>query len=107
MRTPTSTISEERGNNLTTPTSQTGDGQCMNEPTAGEAPDEAPWLGVKPLMVKPPLSFKGKYDDVERFVGDCFTYFEVFSSYFQVPSARIVFAISHLEGTTKDWWIHA
>ncbi|SJL01340.1 uncharacterized protein ARMOST_04660 [Armillaria ostoyae] len=58
----------------------------------GEAPDEAPWLGVKPLMVKPPLPFEGKYDDIERFVGDCFTYFEVFSSYFQVPSACIVFA---------------
>ncbi|SJK98252.1 uncharacterized protein ARMOST_01513 [Armillaria ostoyae] len=33
----------------------------------GEAPDEAPWLGVKPLMVKPLLPFEGKYDDVERF----------------------------------------
>ncbi|SJL07264.1 uncharacterized protein ARMOST_10607 [Armillaria ostoyae] len=32
----------------------------------GKAPDEAPWLGVKPLMVKPPLPFEGKYDDVER-----------------------------------------
>ncbi|SJL03643.1 uncharacterized protein ARMOST_07000 [Armillaria ostoyae] len=55
-------------------------------------------------MVKPPLPFEGKYDDVERFVGDCFTYFEVFSSYFQVPSACVVFAISHLEGPAKDWW---
>ncbi|SJL11306.1 uncharacterized protein ARMOST_14709 [Armillaria ostoyae] len=73
----------------------------------GEAPDEAPWLGVKPLMVKPPLPFVGKYDDVERFIGDCFTYFEVFASYFQVPSARIVFAVTHLEGDAKDWWVQA
>ncbi|SJL13786.1 uncharacterized protein ARMOST_17234 [Armillaria ostoyae] len=73
----------------------------------GAAPDEAPWLGVKPLMVKPPLPFEGKYDDVERFVGDCFTYFEVFASYFQVPSSRVVFAVTHLEGPAKDWWVHA
>ncbi|SJK96774.1 uncharacterized protein ARMOST_00020 [Armillaria ostoyae] len=58
----------------------------------GAAPDEAPWLGVKPLMVKPPLPFDGKYDDIERFIGDCLTYFEVFASYFQVPSSRVVFA---------------
>ncbi|SJL16488.1 uncharacterized protein ARMOST_20014 [Armillaria ostoyae] len=72
----------------------------------GIAPDEAPWLGVKPLMVKAPLPFEGKYDDIKRFVGDCFTYFEVFASYFQVPSSRVVFAVSHLEGATKDWWVH-
>ncbi|SJL01314.1 uncharacterized protein ARMOST_04634 [Armillaria ostoyae] len=72
----------------------------------GKAPDEAPWLGVKPLMVKPPLPFEGKYDDVERFIGDCLTYFEVFSSYFQVPSSRVVFAVSHLDGPAKDWWVH-
>ncbi|SJL10465.1 uncharacterized protein ARMOST_13851 [Armillaria ostoyae] len=72
----------------------------------GVAPDKAPWLGVKPLMVKPLLPFDGKYDDVERFVGDCFTYFEVFASYFQVPSFRVVFAVTHLEGNAKDWWVH-
>ncbi|SJL06535.1 uncharacterized protein ARMOST_09876 [Armillaria ostoyae] len=73
----------------------------------GPAPDDAPWLGVKPIMVKPPLPFDGKYDDVERFVGDCFTYFEVFAAYFQVPSSRVVFAVTHLEGAAKDWWVHA
>ncbi|SJL17461.1 uncharacterized protein ARMOST_21012 [Armillaria ostoyae] len=73
----------------------------------GAAPDDAPWLGVKPIMVKPPLPFDGKYDDIERFVGDCFTYFEVFAAYFQVPSSRVVFAVTHLEGAAKDWWVHA
>ncbi|SJL09567.1 uncharacterized protein ARMOST_12947 [Armillaria ostoyae] len=73
----------------------------------GAAPNDAPWLGVKPVMVKTPLPFDGKYDDVERFVGDCFTYFEVFATYFQVPSSRVVFAATHLEGTAKDWWVHA
>ncbi|SJL10435.1 uncharacterized protein ARMOST_13821 [Armillaria ostoyae] len=73
----------------------------------GVAPDEAPWLGVKPIMVKPPLPFFGKYDDIERFIGDCLTYFEVFASYFQVPSSRVVFAVTHLEGDAKDWWVHA
>ncbi|SJL07076.1 uncharacterized protein ARMOST_10419 [Armillaria ostoyae] len=58
-------------------------------------------------MVKPPLPFEGKYDDVERFIGDCFTYFEVFAAYFQVPSSRVVFAATHLEGAAKDWWVHA
>ncbi|SJK99230.1 uncharacterized protein ARMOST_02521 [Armillaria ostoyae] len=57
-------------------------------------------------MVKPPLPFDGKYDDIERFVGDCLTYFEVFASYFQVPSSRVVFAVTHLEGSAKDWWVH-
>ncbi|SJL16416.1 uncharacterized protein ARMOST_19940 [Armillaria ostoyae] len=66
-----------------------------------------PRTGVKPIMVKPPLPFDGKYNNVERFVGDCFTYFEVFAAYFQVPSSRIVFAITHLEGPAKDWWVHA
>ncbi|SJL17084.1 uncharacterized protein ARMOST_20626 [Armillaria ostoyae] len=73
----------------------------------GSAPDDAPWLGVKPLMVKPPLPFFGKYDDIERFIGDCLTYFEVFASYFQIPSSRVVFAVTHLEGDAKDWWVHA
>ncbi|SJL16886.1 uncharacterized protein ARMOST_20416 [Armillaria ostoyae] len=73
----------------------------------GAAPDKAPWLGVKPLMVKPPLPFFGKYDDIERFIGDCLTYFEVFALYFQVPSSRVVFAVTHLEGDAKDWWVHA
>ncbi|SJL16884.1 uncharacterized protein ARMOST_20414 [Armillaria ostoyae] len=73
----------------------------------GAAPDDAPWLGVKPIMVKPPLPFDGKYDDVERFIGDCLTYFEVFAAFFQVPSSRVVFAVTHLEGTAKDWWVHA
>ncbi|SJL07262.1 uncharacterized protein ARMOST_10605 [Armillaria ostoyae] len=73
----------------------------------GVAPDEVPWLGVKPIMVKPPLPFFGKYDDIERFIGDCLTYFEVFASYFQVPSFRVVFAVTHLEGDAKDWWVHA
>ncbi|SJL14659.1 uncharacterized protein ARMOST_18124 [Armillaria ostoyae] len=73
----------------------------------GTAPDEAPWLGVKPIMVKPPLPFFSKYDDIERFIGDCLTYFEVFGSYFQIPSSRVVFAVTHLEGDAKDWWVHA
>ncbi|SJL05427.1 uncharacterized protein ARMOST_08794 [Armillaria ostoyae] len=73
----------------------------------GTAPDEAPWLGVKPIMVKPPIPFFGKYDDIERFIGDCLTYFEVFASYFQIPSSHVVFAVTHLEGDAKDWWVHA
>ncbi|SJL06853.1 uncharacterized protein ARMOST_10195 [Armillaria ostoyae] len=77
-------------------------------PPKWQAPNPYPApLGVKPIMVKPPLPFDGKYDDVERFIGDCFTYFEVFAAYFQVPSSRVVFAVTHLEGAAKDWWVHA
>ncbi|SJL17960.1 uncharacterized protein ARMOST_21531 [Armillaria ostoyae] len=71
-----------------------------------EAPDEAPWLGIKPIMVKPPLPFDGQYNDIERFIGNCFTYFKVFASFFQVPSSRVTFAVSHLEGNAKTWWVH-
>ncbi|SJL11766.1 uncharacterized protein ARMOST_15175 [Armillaria ostoyae] len=109
--TPSSISSTEKANNRIAPPPTyptTADPSPDPYPApVGKAPDEAPWLGVKPLMVKPPIPFEGKYDDVERFVGDCFTYFEVFASYFQVPSSRVVFAISHLEGPAKDWWVHA
>lgn len=57
--------------------------------------------------VKPPNSFTGKHDDIERFLGDCTTYFKIFCQYYQnVPSLMIPFLTSHLEGDAEDWWVH-
>ncbi|PBK75387.1 hypothetical protein ARMSODRAFT_1012847 [Armillaria solidipes] len=33
-------------------------------------------------------------------------YFEVFTSYFQLPSQTVPFAASLLDGPAKDWWVH-
>ncbi|SJK97317.1 uncharacterized protein ARMOST_00569 [Armillaria ostoyae] len=75
------------------------------QPT-GNTDNDTPWLGIKPMVIRAPLPFDGKYDDIERFVGDCFTYFEVFSPFFQLSSQRVAFAASYLEGSAKDWWVH-
>ncbi|SJL15338.1 uncharacterized protein ARMOST_18831 [Armillaria ostoyae] len=75
------------------------------QPT-GDADDDAPWLGIKPVMIRPPVPFEGKYDDIERFVGDCCMYFEVFTPYFQLHSQKVAFATSYFEGPAKDWWVH-
>ncbi|SJL18201.1 uncharacterized protein ARMOST_21779 [Armillaria ostoyae] len=54
----------------------------------------------------PPLAFEGKYDDIERFIRDCFMYFEAFALFFQLHSQKVAFAASYFEGSTKDWWVH-
>ncbi|SJL04215.1 uncharacterized protein ARMOST_07576 [Armillaria ostoyae] len=68
--------------------------------------DDAPHLHIKPMMLAPPKDFKGDHDDIDRYIGDCLTYFEVFGSYFQLHSQMVVFAASHLDGIAKDWWVH-
>ncbi|SJL16292.1 uncharacterized protein ARMOST_19812 [Armillaria ostoyae] len=75
------------------------------QPT-GEAGDDALWLGLKPVTIQPPLPFKGKYDDIERFIGDCCMYFEVYAPFFQLHSQKVAFATSYFEGNAKDWWVH-
>lgn len=34
--------------------------------------------GVKPILMKMPMPFKGDHNDIERFLRDCQTYFEAF-----------------------------
>ncbi|SJL08051.1 uncharacterized protein ARMOST_11410 [Armillaria ostoyae] len=75
------------------------------QPT-GEADDDAPWLGIKPVMIQPPVPFLGKYDDIEHFIGDCCMYFETFTPFFQLHSQRVAFATSYFEDAAKDWWVH-
>ncbi|PBL04535.1 hypothetical protein ARMGADRAFT_1070980 [Armillaria gallica] len=71
---------------------------------AAEPPAAA---GVKPILMEKPRKFAGKHDDIERFVGDCITYFEVFRQYFMDdPSRTIVLLTSLLEGDAEDWWVH-
>lgn len=33
---------------------------------------------VKPILMKGPAMFKGDHDDIDRFLGDCQTYFKTF-----------------------------
>ncbi len=62
---------------------------------------------VKPLLMEKPEHFEGAHDDIERFLGDCKTYYEVFRRhYMQHPTLMIVFASSLLRGAAKDWWVH-
>ncbi len=66
----------------------------------------APFLGVKPTFERP-AKFKGEHDDIDRFLGDCATYFEVFRHVFAgVPSLMVVSAVSLLEGVAQDWWVN-
>ncbi|PBK80808.1 hypothetical protein ARMGADRAFT_1039732 [Armillaria gallica] len=61
--------------------------------------------GVKPILMEKPGKFSGKHDDIEWFLGDCTTYFEVFQQYFMdVPLRTIVLLTSLLEGNAQDWW---
>ncbi len=62
---------------------------------------------VKPLLMEKPQYFEGAHDDIERFLGDCKTYFEVFRyQYRQHPALMVVFATSLLRGEAQDWWVH-
>lgn len=71
------------------------------------AADPPALTGIKPILMKPPAPFKGDHDDIERFLGDCTMYFEIFQQYYQnIPSLMIVFATSHMEGNAQDWWVH-
>ncbi|SJL12773.1 uncharacterized protein ARMOST_16204 [Armillaria ostoyae] len=74
------------------PTDQTSNGPC-------------PLLGdQKPVLLQTPKPFKGDHDDIEHFLGNCITYFEAFSSYFQLCLQTVLFATFYFEGAAKDWW---
>ncbi len=62
---------------------------------------------VKPLLMEKPEHFEGAHDDIEHFLRDCKTYFEVFQRhYMQHPTLMVVLATSLLRGAAKDWWVH-
>ncbi len=66
-----------------------------------------PFMGIKPLLMRTPVLFKGNHDNIEQFIGDCQTYFEAFQQYYMGhPVLMVVFATSHLEGQVQDWWVH-
>ncbi len=66
-----------------------------------------PMSEVKPLLMDKPKYFEGAHDDIERFLGDCVTYFKVFRwHYMQHPALMVVFASSLFRGPAKDWWVH-
>ncbi len=69
--------------------------------------DDAPYLGIKPILLQPPKAFKGEHDDIMRFFGDCLAYFKVFRGYFaNCPSLMVTFTSSHFDRPAKDWWVH-
>ncbi|SJL18796.1 uncharacterized protein ARMOST_22397 [Armillaria ostoyae] len=72
----------------------------------GHAPPDAAYLGIKPILMQPPKAFKGAHDDIEHFVGDCITYFKVFSFYFLLDSQTVPFTTSYFEGPAKEWWVY-
>ncbi len=54
------------------------------------------FLGVRPILMKTPKLFKGDHDDMDRFIGDCNTYFKVFHHQFRgVLSLMVIFVTSH------------
>ncbi len=60
---------------------------------------------MKPTFERP-AKFKGEHDDIDRFLGDCATYFELFRHIFAgIPSLMVVSAASLLEGVAQDWWV--
>ncbi len=62
---------------------------------------------VKPILMEKPEPFEGAHNDIERFLGDCLTYFEVFRQQFmQHPTYMVVFATSLFKGEAKNWWVH-
>ncbi|SJK97314.1 uncharacterized protein ARMOST_00566 [Armillaria ostoyae] len=72
----------------------------------GQAPPDAAYLGIKPILMQPPKPFKGVHDDIKRFIGDCITYFEAFAAYFLLDSQTIPFAASYFERPAKEWWVY-
>ncbi len=69
--------------------------------------DAPAFLGVKPILMKVPDPFEGEHDDMDPFIGDCNTYFEVFQHQFMgVSSFMVVFTTSLFAKRTKDWWTH-
>ncbi|SJK99384.1 uncharacterized protein ARMOST_02680 [Armillaria ostoyae] len=72
----------------------------------GQAPPDAAYLDIKPILMQPPKPFKGAHNDIERFIGDCITYFKVFAAYFLLDSQMVPFAASYFEGATKEWWVY-
>ncbi len=62
---------------------------------------------VKPILMEKPEPFEGAHDNIERFLGDCLTYFKVFRRRFmQHPAYMVVLATSLFKGEAKDWWVH-
>ncbi|KAK0430285.1 hypothetical protein EV421DRAFT_1935698 [Armillaria borealis] len=68
--------------------------------------DDAPYLGIKLVLMQTLRLCKGDHDDIERFIGDCIVYFEAFASYFHHHSQMVPFTASYFEGSTKDWWVY-
>ncbi len=57
--------------------------------------------------MKLPELFKGEHDDMDRFIGDCNTYFETFRHQFRgVSSLMVVFTTSLFIKRAKHWWTH-
>ncbi|SJL17385.1 uncharacterized protein ARMOST_20935 [Armillaria ostoyae] len=96
-----------RDNQFSVPRPPPGQGHPHPMPQPiGTAPSDAAYLGIKPILMQPPKPFHGDHDDIERFIGDCLTYFEAFATYFLLDSQTVPFATSYFEGPAKQWWVY-
>ncbi len=65
------------------------------------------FLQSRPVIMKLPEPFEGEHDDMDRFLGDCNTYFETYRHQFWgVPSLMVVCATSLFIKRAKNWWTH-
>ncbi len=72
-----------------------------------DADEPLAFLQARPIIMKIPEPFEGEHDDMDRFIGDCNAYFEMFRHQFRgVPSLMIVCATSLFVKRAKDWWTH-
>ncbi|SJL16284.1 uncharacterized protein ARMOST_19804 [Armillaria ostoyae] len=72
----------------------------------GHADADAAYLGIKPILMQPPKSFKGAHNNIKRFIGDCITYFKAFAAYFLLDSQTVPFTASYFKGPAKEWWVY-
>ncbi len=79
-----------------------------NGPVGDWDADEPPaFLQARPIIMKLPEPFEGEHDDMERFLGDCNTYFEMFCHQFHgISSLMVVCATSLFTKRAKDWWTY-
>ncbi len=69
-----------------------------------DADDQPAFLGVRPILMKTPEPFKGNHDDMDCFIGDCNTYFEVFHHQFRgISSLMVIFMTSHFLECMRNW----
>lgn len=95
-------------NNFSIPHPPDGGGPLPFRPVGRWSPDQPlHFINVKPILMKVSRTFKGKHDDIERFLGDCMQYFETFKYHYQgIHSLMVGLTVSLLKEDAEEWWVH-